>query len=89
VPTIAESGVAGYEMDSWLGIVAPAGTPPQVIERINQEVNRVIAAPAVRAKLADRGLDVAGGTPSDFAKLIRADFERFTRVVKSAGIQSD
>jgi tripartite-type tricarboxylate transporter receptor subunit TctC len=89
VPTIAESGVAGYEMDSWLGIVAPAGTPPQVIERINQEVNRVIAVPAVRAKLAARGLDVAGGTPSEFAKLIRADFERFTRVVKSAGIKSD
>ena len=87
VPTIAEAGVPGYEMDSWLGILAPAGTPLPVVERLNAEFNR--ALPKVRDKLAAQGLDIAGGTPQEFARVIRADFEKWSRVVKAANIKPD
>lgn len=89
VPTIAEAGVPGYEMDSWLGVVAPAGTPRPVVERLNAEINRALAVPLVREKLAAQGLDTAGGTPQQFADVIRADYERFVRVVKAANIKRD
>ena len=87
VPTIAEAGVPGYEMDSWLGILAPAGTPQPVIERLNAEFNR--ALPKVGDKLAAQGLDLAGGTPQEFARVIRADFDKWSRVVKAANIKPD
>lgn len=89
VPTIAELGVPGYEMDSWLGIMAPAGTPRPVIDKLNAAFNRALAVPQVREKLAAQGLDVLGGTPQQFAATIGADFERFSRVVKAAGIKAD
>lgn len=89
VPTMAESGVPGYEMDSWVGVLAPAGTPAPVIEKLNGALNRALAAPQVREKLAAQGLDVVGGTPQQFAAVIRADFEKFSRVVKAAGIKAD
>jgi len=89
IPTIAESGVPGYEMDSWLGILAPAGTPRPVIERLNADFDRALRVPQVREKLAAQGMDVTGGTPQEFAAVIRADFEKWSRVVKAAGIKAD
>ena len=89
VPTIAEAGVPGYEMDSWLGIMAPAGTPRPVVERLNAELNRALAVPQVRQKLAAQGLDVAGGSAQQFAEVIRADYERFVRIVNAANIKPD
>jgi tripartite-type tricarboxylate transporter receptor subunit TctC len=89
VPTIAESGVTGYEMDSWVGVLAPAGTPQPVIERLNSAFNRALAVPAAREKLAAQGLDVVGGTPEAFAKVIGADLEKYARVVKAANIKPD
>ena len=89
VPTIAEAGVPGYEMDSWLGIMAPAGTPPAVLERLNTAFNKALAVPQVREKLAAQGLDVVGGSVAEFSRAIRADYERFVRVVKAAGIKAD
>ena len=89
VPTIAEAGVPGYEMDSWLGIVAPTGTPSPVLDRLNAEFNRALVVPQVREKLAAQGLDVVGGSVADFSRTIRADYDRFTRVIKTAGIKAD
>jgi tripartite-type tricarboxylate transporter receptor subunit TctC len=89
VPTIAEAGVPGYEMDSWLGIVAPAGTPPAVLDRLNAAFNKALAAPQVREKLAAQGLDVVGGSVAEFSRVIRADYEKFVGVVKAAGIKAD
>lgn len=89
VPTIAEAGVPGYEMDSWLGIMAPAGTPRPVMERLNAELNRALAVPQVRQKLAAQGLDAAGGSAQQFAEVIRADYERFVRIVNAANIKPD
>ena len=89
VPTIAESGVPGYEMDSWLGLLAPAGTPRPVIERLGRDFNRALALPQVREKLAAQGLDVLGGTPEQFAAVIRADFDKWSKVVRAANIKPD
>jgi tripartite-type tricarboxylate transporter receptor subunit TctC len=87
MPTIAEGGVPGYEVDSWVGVLAPAGTPQTSIVRLNTEINR--ALPKVRDKLAAQGLDVMGGTPEEFGRVIRADFEKWSRVVKAANIRAD
>ncbi len=89
VPTIAESGLAGYQMDAWIGVLAPAGTPRPAIDRLNGELNRVLKLPPVREKLAAQGLDALGGTPESFSEVIRTDHERFVRVVKAAGIKAD
>ncbi|MCX7152378.1 MAG: tripartite tricarboxylate transporter substrate-binding protein [Proteobacteria bacterium] len=89
VPTFAEAGVSGVEMNLWLGIVAPAGTPKPVIVRINAEFNRVLNIPAVREKLAAQGIDAAGGTPEELGARMRADFATYSRVVKAANIRPD
>ena len=89
VPTIAEAGVPGYEMDSWLGVMAPAGTPRAALDKLNAEINRVLRAAPVREKLAAQGLDVLGGTPEAFAAVIRADHDKWSRVVKAANIKAD
>ena len=89
VPTIAEAGVPGYEMDSWVGIVAPAGTPRAALDRLNAEFNRVLRLAPVRDKLAAQGLDVLGGTQEAFGAVIRSDFEKWSRVVKAANIKAD
>jgi tripartite-type tricarboxylate transporter receptor subunit TctC len=77
VPTIAESGLPGYQMDAWIGLLAPAGTPRPAIDRLNGELNRVLKLPQVREKLAAQGLDALGGTPEGFSE------------VKAAGIKAD
>jgi tripartite-type tricarboxylate transporter receptor subunit TctC len=89
VPTFAEAGVPGVELNVWMGIVAPAGTPKPVIARLNSELNRVIKLPTVRDKLAAQGIDVAGGTPEDFAGRMRADLAAYARVIKATGIRID
>ena len=89
VPTFAEAGVTGVELNFWMGIVAPAGTPKPVIARINTEINRVLKLPSIRDKLAAQGIDVAGGTPEDFAARMRADLAAYTKVIKATGIRVD
>lgn len=89
VPTFSEAGVPGVEMNFWMGVVAPAGTPKPVVARINAEFNRVLRLPAIRDKLAAQGIDVAGGTPEEFAARMRADLAAYTRVIKATGIKAD
>ena len=89
VPTFTEAGVPGVEMNFWMGVVAPAGTPKPVVARINAEFNRVLKLPAIRDKLAAQGIDVAGGTPEEFAARMRADLAAYTRVIKATGIRAD
>jgi tripartite-type tricarboxylate transporter receptor subunit TctC len=85
VPTISESGASGFEAKSWFGLVAPAGTPPDVIKKINQDVTRVISDRAFAEKyLAAQGLESITGTPEQFAALIRAETVRWGKVVKDA-----
>ena len=89
VPTMAEAGVAGYEMSAWHGIAVRAGTPPVVVEKLNATVNAIFQDPAFRTRWEAIGTPVVGGTPIDFAKLIRADSERLGKLVKAAGVTVD
>jgi tripartite-type tricarboxylate transporter receptor subunit TctC len=86
VPTIDESGVKGYESLSWSGIVAPAATPRAVIAKLNAAIERVLAMPDVKKRFADLGVDPVGGPPEAFARHIRAESEKWGRVVKAANI---
>ena len=86
VPTIAESGVSGYGYAAWNGIVAPAGTPPEVIRRLHNEFSKAMANPTVRAKLGGLGFDLVGAGPQEFGELIRGDVVRLGRLVRTAGI---
>ena len=89
IPAIAESGYPGFEALAWNGLVAPAGTPRPVIDRINAEVNAILKLPDVVQKMNAAGFDLIGGTPEDFAKLIAAESARWTPVVKRLGITAN
>ncbi len=86
LPTIAEAGLRGYESLSWSGIAVPAGTPKEVIARLNREINAVLAQPDMRQKLADAGADAVGGAPEGFTDHIRAEREKWSRLIKERGI---
>ncbi|HEY8251235.1 MAG TPA: tripartite tricarboxylate transporter substrate binding protein [Burkholderiales bacterium] len=86
VPTVAESGVPGYESLSWSGIAVPAGTPRAVIDRLNKDLNSILAMADMRQKLAEQGADTIGGPPEAFAAHIRAEREKWSRVIKTANI---
>jgi tripartite-type tricarboxylate transporter receptor subunit TctC len=87
VPTISESGVPGYEAKSWFGLVAPAGTPPDIIKKINQDVTNVISDRAFAEKyLVAQGLEPIVGTPEQFAAFIRAETVKWGKVIKDANI---
>ncbi len=85
LPTMDESGLRGFELLGWIGLLAPAGTPPQVITRLNGEVQKMLAGD-LKAKLADLGLDTAGGSPEQFAAFIRKDIAKYGKIVKAAKI---
>lgn len=88
VPTISESGVPGFEAKSWFGLVAPAGTPPDIIKKINHDVIKVISDPAfAKQYLAAQGLEPITGTPEEFASFIRAESKKWGKVVKDANIK--
>ena len=89
VPTVNESGLKGYESIAWYGLLAPAGTPGPVIERLHAEVVRSTQAPEVRENLLRQGTDIVASTPARFAQVIREDIATWTRVVKAAGIKAD
>ena len=86
VPTFAEAGVADVQMDTWQGILAPAGTPKPMIDALNRAINAALARPEVRAQMAAQGMDVAGGTAEAFGESIRADNLRYRELVRAAKI---
>lgn len=88
LPAIAET-VPGYEVVNWFGILAPAGTPAAIITRINAELNKGLTAQNVKDILHVQGADAVGGTPEEFAKVIRADFSKWAKVVKDSGARVD
>ena len=89
LPAIAESGYPGFEALAWNGLMVPAGTPKPVIDRINAEVNGVFKMPDVLQKMNGLGFDLIGGTPDDFARLLRDEQDRWAPVVKRLGIKVD
>jgi tripartite-type tricarboxylate transporter receptor subunit TctC len=89
VPTINESGYKGFDAVTWFGLLAPAGTPKDVIAKLNAEFNKALQNPELRKKLGDEGADPAGGTPEQFAALIKEDIPRWGKVVKESGAKVD
>jgi tripartite-type tricarboxylate transporter receptor subunit TctC len=87
VPTIAESGVPGYEFISWNGIHAPAATSKAVSGRLSAELLKVIAAPDVKERMSGLGMEVAGGTPEEFGALVKSDIAKWAKVIREAGIK--
>ena len=89
VPTVAEAGVAGYEVTVWFGLVAPAGTPREVIQKLNAEVTRILAMPDVRERFLAQGVEPQGSTPEQFGEHIRAQMAKWKKVVEDAGVKAE
>lgn len=87
LPTIAESGVPGYEMSPWIAVYAPANTPKAIIDRLNAECNKALKHPDVANSLTHQVLDPMPSTPEEFAKRIRVDFEKYGKLIKSIGVK--
>ena len=90
VPTVAEAGpVKGYEASSWFGLLAPAGTPPEIVNRLQQETAKALASPELKARLEAQGAIPGGNTPAEFAKMIDAETKKWAAVVKASGAKVD
>jgi tripartite-type tricarboxylate transporter receptor subunit TctC len=89
LPTVSESGLPGFEVASWFGLVAPAGVPRPIIERLNREVRGMLRAPSTREKFADGGIEITPSTPEELGERIRADLPVWTRILREAGIQAE
>ncbi|MCC6246444.1 MAG: tripartite tricarboxylate transporter substrate binding protein, partial [Rubrivivax sp.] len=92
LPTVAEAGGAalkGYEASSWFGLLAPAGTPADVINRVQAEVAKALAAPAIKERLVAQGAIPSGNSPAEFARMIDAETKKWAGVVKASGAKVD
>ena len=89
VPTLAELGFPNVEADLWYGMLAPAGTPRDIVVRVNADMTKALALPEVRTALAAQGMEVAPSSPEDMAALMRRDAARWAGVVKQAGIKAE
>ena len=89
VPTLEEAGITGAESGSWLGLLAPAGTPPAIVDKVSRDLQQVLAMPEVQQQLLAQGAVAKGGTPADFAALIAADRKRYARIIIDNKLQLD
>jgi tripartite-type tricarboxylate transporter receptor subunit TctC len=87
VPTIAEAGVPGYDATIWLGLLAPPGTPREIVQKVNAEITRVLSQPEAKKLMASAGVDVATSTPEEFGKLMQSELDRWGKVVRETGAQ--
>ena len=89
VPTVAESGLPGFQFNSWFTVMAPAGTPREIVARLNAEIQKALADPDVRAKLLDQGLTVRGTSPEELGRLTRAQLARYAKLIRDADIKAE
>jgi len=89
LPTVAESGLPGYAFDSWIGLLAPAGTPKAEVERLNAATNKVLADPAIQERFKRLGVEPRSQNAEEFQKLLRADWDAMGAVVKASGAKVD
>jgi len=89
VPTLAESGLPGFESYNWQGIVVPAGTPDEIVQKLNQAFNDILQKPEVKKAFDETGGQIAGGTPEDFAQFIESETQKWAELIKSANISVD
>lgn len=86
-PTLSEAGIKGVDAGIWLGLFAPAGTPPTVVAKLNAEINKILALPDVKEKIANGGAAAVGGTSEEFAAFVRTDYAKWGRLVKESGVK--
>ena len=89
VPTAIEQGISNFDVVGWFGVLAPAGTPQAVVARLNREINTILQAPDVRERLSSLGLELGGGSPQEFQKLIESDTQRYGEAIRRLGIKVD
>jgi tripartite-type tricarboxylate transporter receptor subunit TctC len=89
VPTIAESGVAGYEASSWTGVMAPTGVAPALLAKLHQDLATAVTSPDVRAKILVDGAEPVGSSPQEFARMVRAEIPKWTKVIKAAKVTAN
>ncbi|MCP3018342.1 tripartite tricarboxylate transporter substrate binding protein [Cupriavidus basilensis] len=89
VPTMAEAGLPGYESTAWFGILAPAGTPPAIVDKLNKDLVAILRDAEMRKWMQSQGADAIGDTPSEFATYIKTETAKWARVVKEAGVSAD
>jgi len=87
VPTLAESGFPGFDMVSWQALVAPAGTPRAVVDRLNAEVAKVLKTPEMKEKMTGLGTDIVANSPEQFAQYLREETAKWSKIVRDAGIK--
>ena len=88
IPTVGDS-LPGYEASGWLGVGAPRNTPTEIIDRLNKEINAILADAKTKARLAELGATVLAGSPADFGKLVAEETEKWGKVVKFSGAKPD
>ena len=89
LPTIAEAGVPGYDASTWSGVIGPAGMARPIVDKLNSSINRAIVSPMFKARFGEIGDEPAGGTPEEFAEVIRRDSAKWAEVVKRSGAKID
>jgi tripartite-type tricarboxylate transporter receptor subunit TctC len=89
VPTVAESGVPGYEHSIWAGVFAPAGTPQPIVAKVSEDLSRVLKDVEVRKKLAELNVEIAGSTPESFTKFFKVEIDKWAGLLKATGIRGD
>ena len=89
VPTMAESGLAGYDISSWQAVFAPAGTPAPIVERLYTEISRILKTPDTQKRLGDLGLNISDMTPAQLSALVKSDVPRLGKIVKESGAKAD
>lgn len=89
VPTVAEAGVPGYELSVWFGVLAPAGTPREIVGRLNSEIVKILNSADVKERFAKQGVEVRTGTPEQFSEFLKSEVARWAKVIKDAGIKAD
>jgi tripartite-type tricarboxylate transporter receptor subunit TctC len=89
LPTMAEAGVPGFDISTWYGLMAPAGTPPDVIAKWNSAVTKILSAPDMRERLAAQGAEAAPDTPEEFTKFISTELAKYAKIVKASGAKVD
>lgn len=89
LPTVAELGYPGFDVSTWYGLMAPAGTPAEIVTRLNREVDRILTLPDVKEKLNSVGAEDGGGSPEQFGKFVRDEIAKYSKIVKEAGVKLD
>jgi tripartite-type tricarboxylate transporter receptor subunit TctC len=89
IPTMAEAGVPGFEVQNWQGLVGPAGMPPAIVKLLNEMTNKALADPTIKEQMLGQGNELGGGTPEQFAAFVKVEAERWGKLVRSANIKPE